>query len=94
MKENSIVIRRKRSSLQGILMREMVLEIHISKTKSDHKRIVDFLTHEKIIHSTTHIILVKSVKTQHLPLQVIQIRALLALITDPINVSSYRELIN
>lgn len=94
IKGNLVVIRRKRSSLKGILLREMVFEIHISKSQSDHNRINDFLSYEKSVVTPTHIILIKTVKTQHLPLQVIKIRALLALITDPINVYSYRESVN
>jgi hypothetical protein len=67
IKGNLVVIRRKRSSLKGILLREMVFEIHISKSQSDHNRINDFLSYEKSVVTPTHIILIKTVKTQHLP---------------------------
>ncbi len=74
-----ILIRRKRSSLKGLLMREFIMEIHISKDRSEIKRISDFTGITKIIQKTpSQTILMKTVMLKSLPLQILQIRTLLA----------------
>ena len=78
--EAKIVIRRKRSSFLGWIMREYIMEIYLSKVQSNIRQITDFSGIEKIINTTSHNILVKTVKLEHIPLQIIQIRSLLHLL--------------
>ena len=78
--EERIIIRRKRSSFLGWFMREFTIEIYLSKTKSNIKQITDFGGIEKVINTPTHNVLVKTVKLEHIPLQIIQIRSLLHLL--------------
>ncbi len=77
--DTRILIRRKRSSLRGLLMREFTMEIFLYEDKNNIKQITDFSSIEKIIKTPTYNILVKTVRLEHLPLQIIQIRSLLAL---------------
>lgn len=84
-----IIIRRKRSSLRGLFMREFAMEIYLTKDKSNIKQIIDFSGIEKIIKTPTHSILVKTVRLEHLPLQIIQIRSILALMKpSPVKILS------
>ena len=75
---SKILIRRKRSSLKGLLMREFTMEIHLTLDKADIKRISDFTGIERIIQTPTHNILIKTVVLKCLPLQLIQLRTILA----------------
>ncbi|UCG01047.1 MAG: hypothetical protein JSW11_15695 [Candidatus Heimdallarchaeota archaeon] len=92
--ETRIVIRRKRSSFRGLFMREFSMEIYISKEKSNVKQITDFTGIEKIINTPTYYILIKTVRIEHLPLQIIQIRSILALMKQsPVKANLSNELI-
>ncbi|MFX1284882.1 MAG: hypothetical protein ACFFB5_14570 [Promethearchaeota archaeon] len=74
-----IIVRRKRFSLKGLFMREFTMEIHFTKDTSEVKRISDFTGIAKIIQKTpSHIILLKTVMLKSLPLQILQIKTLLA----------------
>ena len=75
--ETRIIIRRKRSSFLGWIMREFTMETYVPKVKTNIKQITDFSGIERIIKTPTHNILVKTVRLEHIPLQVIQIRSLL-----------------
>jgi hypothetical protein len=77
--EGRIIIRRKRSSFLGWIMRDFTMEIYLSKEKANLKQITDFGGIEKIVNTPSHNILVKTVKLEHIPLQIIQIRSLLHL---------------
>lgn len=74
-----ILIRRKRSSLKGILMKEFTMEIHLDKEIKEIKQISDFVGIEKVVHTHSHSILLKTVNLKSLPLQILQIRTILAL---------------
>lgn len=78
--EGRIIIRRKRSSFLGWIMRDFSMEIYLSKEITNLKQITDFSGIEKIVHTPSHNILVKTVKLEHIPLQIIQIRSLLHLL--------------
>ncbi len=74
-----ILIHRKRSSLRGLLMKEFTMEIYIDKNIPEIKQISDFTSIEKMVQTPSHKILVKTIKLKSLPLQLIQIRTILAL---------------
>lgn len=78
-KETRIVIRRKRSSFLGWIMREFTMEIYLSREHRNIKQIIDFTGIEKIIDTPTNKILVKTVKLEQIPLQIIQMRSILSL---------------
>ena len=78
-----VIIRRKRSSFHGLFLREFLIEIYLSKDELNIKQIIDFSGIEKIIKTSTHYILAKTVNLEHLPLQIIQIRSILALMKPP-----------
>ncbi|MFX0120122.1 MAG: hypothetical protein ACFE9A_12130 [Candidatus Hodarchaeota archaeon] len=77
--DTRIVIRRKRSSLRGLLLREFTMEVYIPLDRPEFKQISDFTSMEKINTTPTHKVLVKTVKFKYLPLQIIQIKSILAL---------------
>ncbi|MFW9903469.1 MAG: hypothetical protein ACFFFH_03990 [Candidatus Thorarchaeota archaeon] len=77
--EKSIVIRRKRSSFLGWIMREFTMETHLPPRYQNVKQITDFTGIEKIINTPTSRILVKTVKLEQIPLQIIQMRSILSL---------------
>ncbi|MFX0124615.1 MAG: hypothetical protein ACFFAE_13365 [Candidatus Hodarchaeota archaeon] len=55
------------------------MEIYLPRDKSNVKQITDFSGIKKIIKTPTQSILVKTVKSEHLPLQIIQVRSIIAL---------------
>jgi hypothetical protein len=84
-----IIIRRKQSSFLGWIMREFLMEIYLSPEQRYIKQVTDFTGIEKIINTPSAIILVKTVKIEQIPLQLIQIRSILSLMKQsPINTKS------
>ncbi len=84
-----ILIRRNRSSLDGLLMKEFTMEIYIDKNIQEIKQISDFTSIEKMVQTSSHKILIKTIKLKSLPLQLIQIRTILALmVTSPVKTLS------
>lgn len=74
-----ILIRRKRSSLKGLLMREFTMEIHLMMDQSEIKQISDFTGVERIDQrSHSHTVLFKTAELKRLPLQILHIRTILA----------------
>lgn len=74
-----ILIRRKRSSLKGLLMREFTMEIHLMMDQSEIKQISDFTGVERVDQrSHSHTVLFKTVELKRLPLQILHIRTILA----------------
>lgn len=73
-----ILIHRKRSSLKGLLMKEFIMEVFLSKDMQEIKQISDFTSIEKITQTPNHNILIKTVNLKQLPLQFIQIKSILA----------------
>ncbi|MHA2246474.1 MAG: hypothetical protein ACXADY_16150 [Candidatus Hodarchaeales archaeon] len=78
-----ILIRRNRSSLAGLLMKEFTMEIYIDKNIPEIKQISDFTSIEKMIQTPSYKILIKTIKLKFLPLQLIQIRTIIALMSTP-----------
>ena len=76
--ETRIVIRRKGSSFLGWIMREFTMEIYLSQEHQNIKQIADFSGITKIVNTPTSKILVKTVKLEHIPLQIIQMRSILS----------------
>lgn len=72
-----VKIRRNRSSLNGLLMRIFNLEIHFSEESTEIQRISDFTSMKRQKNSKKLPILSKTVKLKNLPLQVIQVQAVL-----------------
>ena len=77
--DTKIIISRKRTSIHGLFFREFTMQILLPKDKSNLKQIIDFSGIEKIFHTPTHNILLKTVKSEQIPLQIIQIRSILSL---------------
>ncbi len=73
-----IKVKRNRSSLNGLLMRVFNLEIHFKEESPEIQRIANFTGMKRQKKSIKSPILYKTVKMKNLPLQVIQVRALLA----------------
>ncbi|MFX0085438.1 MAG: hypothetical protein ACFFAU_07165 [Candidatus Hodarchaeota archaeon] len=73
-----IKVKRNRSSLNGLLMRAFNLEIHFKEETPEIQRIADFTGMKRKTKSIKSPILCKTVKIKNLPLQLIQVRALLA----------------
>lgn len=72
-----VKIRRNHSSLNGLLMRSFNLEIHFSEESPEIRRISDFTSMKRQKNSKKLPILGKTVKLKNLPLQVIQVQAIL-----------------
>ena len=75
-----ICIRRKRTSLKGLLSQEFILELHIEKDHPDLSFISDFGGYSNRIETSTHTTLLSSVKFEYLPLKMFQIRAILTIL--------------
>jgi len=75
--EAYFILRRKRSSFSGLLLKELVMEVHLSQDTFYFKDISDFIHKEKVIQTATDQIIVKTVKLEHLPLNILQIQMLL-----------------
>jgi hypothetical protein len=72
-----IKIRRNRSSLSGLLMRVFNLEIHFSHDSPEIQRISNFTGMKRYENSKKQPILSKTVKLKNLPVQIIQVQAVL-----------------
>ncbi len=79
---SKISIRRKHSSLRGLLSQEFILELQIEKNHPEMSFISDFGGYSNRIETSTHTKLISSVKFEFLPLKMFQIRALLAVLTS------------
>lgn len=75
----SILIRRKSSTIKGLILRELLFEIHLEKGNQQYLEIADFNAIERIREELNSYILEKTIKPENLPIQLIQIRALLLL---------------
>ncbi len=73
----NLKIRRNHSSFNGLLMRIFNLEIHFSEESPEIRRISDFTSMKRKKDSKNRPILSKTVKLKNLPLQVIQVQAIL-----------------
>jgi hypothetical protein len=78
-KNTQIIIRRKRSSFRGLLMQEFNIEIYLPSEDPRVQKISNFTGIQKIIETKKYNILKKGVDLKYLPLQFVQIQAMLAL---------------
>jgi hypothetical protein len=75
----TIQIRRKSTSLSGIALRELLFEVHLEKGHPRWQDLADYATFERIRRGSNWIVLEKTIRPQHIPVQLIQARTLLSL---------------
>ncbi|MHA1332023.1 MAG: hypothetical protein ACTSR2_13215 [Candidatus Hodarchaeales archaeon] len=71
-----IIFRRKRFSFSGILLRELLMEVHLPHDKLHIRDFSDFIQKEKIIQTAKDQIIIKTVRLEHIPLYIQQIQLL------------------
>ncbi|MFW9856251.1 MAG: hypothetical protein ACFFFG_14460 [Candidatus Thorarchaeota archaeon] len=74
----TIQISRKITNFNGIVLRELLFEVHLEKNHSRWKEYADFAVFGQIEERSDKIVLQKSIKPQHIPVQLILAQALLS----------------
>ena len=80
VKDVSIRITKKFSSLHGLLLQEVLLAIYLPKDYPETSRLFDFLVCEEIKYTPNHVVLLKTINIRDTPFHIIRTKALLSVL--------------
>lgn len=77
-----IRLTRKILSVKGLIGREILFSIRLPKDFSEKKRIFDFMACENLFHTSSYIIIQKTVKIKDIPMIITRTRALVSMLSS------------